>query len=129
MKKILNLIWLGYLSTQPFYNEFYMIDYETIRDGKVRIYKYNGKDMSLNDLYELPECIISKSTLAGRLCSAIKKNKNTKWKTIKQCLTEKVKKGFNGNLPVFKKEDIKEVIRDKLENDEFVKTMNMMFTK
>lgn len=100
-----------------------MIKFEDTPRGK-RIYKYKGRKYSLGTLSKLPECVVSRPTLSGRLSNSIKlKNGETQWESINQCLTTPVQVGKPKGLHVKVKVD---VVKDVIKNDEFLKTMMLM---
>jgi len=105
-----------------------MIEYRDTENGTVRLYMYKGKEHYLFQLARLPECVVSKATLSGRIVNALRANSKykTQWYDLEQCMTTTVKKGFHGNLLVksrkFKKDDVFEHIR----KDKFVWAMNLM---
>lgn len=50
-------------------------------------YLYKGKYLTLSELYELPECVVSRATLSNRLLR-IRNKLKTKFVDIEQCVKE-----------------------------------------
>lgn len=77
-----------------------MIEYELIKN-RYRLYLYKGEKLTLDELSKLPECAVKKSTLSARISNAIrseKRNFSSEWLTLEQCVTQKIKKGFNKKI-------------------------------
>lgn len=100
-----------------------MIEFEDIPGGK-RLYQYKGRKYTLRTLSKLPECVVSRPTLSGRLSNSIKlKNVETQWESVRQCLVTPVQVGKPKGMHIKVKVDI---IEDVIDNDEFLKTMMLM---
>jgi len=100
-----------------------MIEFEETISGK-RLYMYNNKKYTLTPLSKLNECVVSRPTLAGRLCNAIRfDDKRTKWKTVRQCLITPISVGRPAGGKLKPKPNI---IKELIDNDEFLKIMKLM---
>jgi len=107
------------------------IKYRDSGKSNIRFYLYKDKEYKLNELAKLPECIVSKATLSGRIVNALSPNKMhiTKWKSLKQCLTTPVVLGHHtGQPPGIKKEPIEEIdiIKNRVVYDSFLQFMFIM---
>ena len=105
------------------------IEYRDSGKSNIRIYLYKDKEYMLNQLAKLPECVVSKATLSGRIVNAISSNANTQWKTLEQCITTKVVTGFHGGPALIKKKipaPPKDIIKDRITYDKFLQCMFLM---